>query len=115
MRLFQVLVLASCFFYSCSGKKDVPSNVLSTGSMQEVLWDLLRAQELAQHQSVEDTTIRLFQMHTDLYDKVFSIHGTTKKEFSHSLNYYQGRPDLLKPIFDTLNNRSEKLVQLAQP
>jgi hypothetical protein len=115
MKFLPGLLIACCFFYSCSSGDKIPSNVMQPAQLQEVMWDLLRAQELAQHRSLEDTVVRISEIHTDLYDKVFAIHGTSKKDFKSSLHFYQSRPDLLKPIFDTLNSRSENLVQLAQP
>jgi hypothetical protein len=115
MKIIQGFIFTCCFFYSCSDGEQVPSGVMKPVQMQEVLWDMLRAQELAQHSSIDDTAMKLFDVHTGLYDKVFQIHGTSKNEFKTSLNFYHGRPDLLKPIFDTLNNRSEKMLQLAPP
>ena len=51
----------------------------------------------------------------DLYQKLFSIHKISREQFRNSLHYYEKRPDLLKPIFDSLQKRSERQTIRTKP
>ncbi|MBA2745943.1 MAG: DUF4296 domain-containing protein [Flavisolibacter sp.] len=105
------IFLTFILIFSCSGNSGVPRGVMNPSKMEAVLWDMLRAEELAQHQFLKDSTIAAFHRHSALYDKVFEVHEIEKRYFQKSFKFYQSRPDLLKPIFETLHQRSEKLVE----
>ena len=79
--------------------------------MEAIFWDIFRADELAGQLKTIDSTKTYMQWHTELYDKVFKLHSVSKEEFQKSFNYYQSRPDLLKPMLESLAKKSDKTVK----
>ena len=110
MRYF---LIAGLFFLfqSCLNKDKIPANVLSKKKMQSVLWDLLRADEYVVDYATKDSTLNKKEKSIELYEQVFRIHHITKNEFQKSLDFYQGRPDLLKIILDSISNRQRLIME----
>ena len=108
-----LLFLALCFS-SCSSDT-VPDNVLAPKKMESVLWDVIMADEVADYYVQKDSSLKTLDKHVDLYQKLFSIHKISKQQFRNSLHYYEKRPDLLKPIFDSLQKRSERQTIRTKP
>ncbi len=104
--------LLTVFFIACSSKLDVPSGILPFEKMQSVIWDMLRADALVSNQAIKDTSLNKVTASTNMYQQVFKIHNITKEEFKRSLKYYQSRPDLLQPMFDTLYNKASVPVEV---
>ena len=94
---------------ACSGEPSVPKGVLPPEKMEAVLYDVMRADEMANFYSLKDSTYHNFSKRTALYDTIFHLHGIGKETFQKSMNYYQGRPDLLKIIFDNLQKKADSL------
>ena len=90
---------------SCSNDRKVPEGVLPGQKMEAVLWDMMRADELVNLQYSKDTSVNRFDSSIRLYQQIFQLHGTDAATFKKSFKYYQGRPDLLKPVFDSLQKR----------
>lgn len=99
MRQFFILPLLFC---ACSGSPSVPKDVLPPEKMQAVLYDVIRADEMVDFLRLSDSTYQHFSKRTAMYDTVFQLHKVKKEAFQKSMKYYQGRPDLLKQIFDNL-------------
>ncbi len=70
--------------------------------MKSILWDVMRAQTLAQETSLKDSTIDVAVETKFLSQKIFEIHKTDSAHFIESYNWYVKHPDLLKLIFDSL-------------
>ena len=103
MRKFCILALLFC---ACSGGPAVPKEVLAPAKMGAVLYDVIRADEMTDFLRMSDTTYQHFAKRTALYDTVFQLHSVSKETFQKSMRYYQGRPDLLKQIFDDLQKKA---------
>lgn len=99
---------------SCSGNT-IPKDVLKPEKMEAVLWDTMLADEMAEYYVIRDTSINAFMQHTGLYKKVFRIHKITQEDFKKSVEFYGTHPYLLKPIFDSLQKRSERSVSNSRP
>lgn len=99
----------------CSQKDAVPRNVLKPAKMQAVLWDVLRADEMAGYYTQKDSSLNALKEHVDFYQEVFQIHKISKDDFKKSLQFYEGRPDLLKIIFDSLQKQSERSLKVPPP
>ena len=113
-RLFVAIFF--CFFLTaCSQKGAVPKNVLSPHKMEAVLWDALMADETAEYYIQKDSSINALTKHADLYEQVYQIHKISKEEFKRSLRFYESHPKLLKPIFDSLQKRTEKVLLKERP
>lgn len=105
-RIFLLLISAS--LVACSSKENVPSNVLSDSKMKVVLWDIMRAQFLAQHKAGQDSTINLDAETRTLTEKVFEIHKINSRDFDRSYNWYTAHPDRLQVMLDSLYTQKQR-------
>ena len=108
--LFWSVILVLC---SCGDKEDrMPKNILPQNKMQQVLWDLTRADELVNYQASMDTSFKRKEKSVQLYGRVFRIHKITEQDFRQSFAWYQKNPEQLKIALDSIRNRSERLLPL---
>ncbi len=101
MRCFLFICLIVC---ACSGDS-LPKDVLPQEQMQNVLYDVIRADEMVDFLKLSDSTYQPFSRRTDLYDSVFQLHRVKKESFQKSMSFYQRRPDLLKEIIEGLKKK----------
>lgn len=90
---------------ACGSNMDVPKGIIPVKEMTNVMWDVMLADALANHRYPVDSLER-FDTSVVLYQEVAKAHGTTQAQLKKSLQFYEGRPDLLQVIFDTLQKRS---------
>ena len=103
-----------CFFNcACSGYS-VPEGVLPPDKMEQVLYDVVRADEMVDFLRLSDSSWQRFSRRTLLYDSVFALHGLKKETFQKSLSYYQGRPDLLKDIIEAMHEQATDTTRTAK-
>ncbi|MGN6399712.1 MAG: DUF4296 domain-containing protein [Flavisolibacter sp.] len=114
MNRFLFCLLACLLLISCSGSK-VPKDVLPPQKMQAVLWDAMLADEMADYYVRKDSSLNTLSKHVELYQQIFFIHKISKDDFKKSLHYYEAHPDLLRPIFDSLQKKSEKITTGLKP
>ncbi len=108
MKNFLLIVLI-CVFISCSNNK-VPKGILPKPKMENVLWDLMRADEFVMNYVRKDSTRSKKQESIKLYQQVFQIHKITKEEFEKSFSFYKKHPEILKPLLDTLESRKKREI-----
>ena len=106
--------LVSIVLFACSGEPSVPKGVLGPKKMEAVLYDVIRADEMVDFYSLQDSTYRNFSKRTALYDTIFQLHAIDKATFQNSMNYYQSRPDLLKIILEQLQKKTDS-SQVQKP
>ncbi|MEO6819131.1 MAG: DUF4296 domain-containing protein [Ginsengibacter sp.] len=99
-RILCIFLLLS--LVACSSKENAPSNVLPDSKMKSVLWDVMRAEFLAQHNARKDSTINLNAETRVLTEKVFEIHKISAKDFDRSYNWYTAHPDQMQLMLDSL-------------
>jgi hypothetical protein len=80
----------------------VPSDVIQPKEMKSILWDVMRAQTMANEIARKDSSIDVAAETKNLSQKVFKIHQTDSASFNKSYNWYVKHPDALKLIFDSL-------------
>jgi len=83
--------------------------------MQEILWDVFRADALAQQSVKNDSTKIVAEENSMLTLKVFSIHGITKEQFDKSYAYYSQHPDVMRTVLDSLSAQKTRVDTLALP
>lgn len=110
MRNIIISLLIMIIFLACSGKDKLPDGVLDSEKMEVVMWDIIRADEVVNERVRKDSTLNKKEESLKLYDQVFAIHKISKDNFDKSLNYYQSRPDRLKPIFDSLSSHEATIT-----
>ena len=98
-------------FQSCLEKNNIPPGVLSKDKMQSVLWDMLRADQFVIDNASRDSLLNKEKKSIELYEQVFKVHHITKNDFQKSLDFYQGRPDLLKIIIDSITNQQRVIME----
>ena len=98
-----LLVLISC------NNNDLPKDILPEKKMQTIVWDMLRADELIIYEQAKDTAFDRKKRSNELYQQVFQVNNITAAQFKKSFQYYQNRPDLLKPLFDSLQKKGNVL------
>ena len=96
---------------SCSSKEDIPNDVLKQPQMQAVLWDMLRADEFVTNYVKNDSLHKMKDESIRLYEDIFLLHKTNKKQFVRSIMFYNGHPELLKPVLDSLESRKNTIMQ----
>lgn len=103
--LFGFLVLMAC-----SNKNKVPSGILSQKDMQELVWDIMMAEEYGKEVILQDTlrSKNFKKERSVLYQQVFELHDTNREDFLKSFKYYATRPDLTKTLYDTLAIRGSR-------
>lgn len=91
---------------ACSGKNNIPKNVLPQKKMVSVLWDMFRADEfLSVYVLPVDTSLNKKSETIRYYEEVFKLNQTNKNEFQKSFSFYEEHPKLMKELLDTLNAR----------
>ena len=81
---------------------------------------MIQADQYSKQFIIKDSAKKNVSIETmKLYDEVFHIHHITKDEFQKSYQFYIGRPDILKVVFDSLtaqdNQRMQEVYKPASP
>ena len=104
MRFFAAAFLL--FLFSCRSKTAVPEGIIPVKQMTGVMWDLALADALVSHRYPAAGEAKKLDTSVVLYQQVAKAHGTTQQQLKRSLRFYEGRPDLLQIIIDSLQKRA---------
>ena len=97
---------------ACSGKNDVPAGVLERNKMEDVIWDMIQADQYYREYLLRDSVGKdMQQVRYKLYEDVFKIHKISKATFDKSYDYYSNRPKLMKEVFDSLSAKGNRRLQ----
>ena len=107
MKFFSGILLSIILFFSCAKNGGKP-DVLPQNKMTAVMWDMIRADQYVSDFLLKDSTRNKKTESTRLYDEIFHIHKITPQQFKKSLTYYSSRPDLFRPIIDSLAKRKNE-------
>ena len=112
MRIFLFFILL-VFVTGCTRDKKIPKGILSQNEMRKIMWDLMRADAYVADFIMKDSTRKQSQKTESaiLYEQIFDMHSTTQEAFIKSRDFYEGRPDLLKVITDSLRSDERKIQQ----
>ena len=111
-RLFLLLFFVCCIV-SCGGDQK-PSDVLPEPKMENVIWDMVQADEFINNFVVKDSNkVNVDTARYNAYERVFALHSTNREQFKKSYKYYSERPGFTKKIFDSLAARSQRRIQEA--
>ncbi len=107
MRKLLLIFLISRFAFACSDKNELPKGILPRQKMQDVMWDIIRAEEFLNGFVIyKDTSIDKIAESKKWYDKIYQLHKITKKDFDKSYAYYKDHPVLMKQILDSLSKKT---------
>ncbi len=103
-----VFFLTGFFLISCSGKNDVPPEIIQPKKMQNILWDVIRAQELSAAMARKDSAINEIAETKILTEKIYEIHNITSVDFDKSYLWYTNHPEMMRTIFDSMTSQSQR-------
>jgi hypothetical protein len=86
----------------CSDKNSVPSGILGREDMQNVLWDMIQADQYSSYLAKDSARVSLKLENMRLYDQVFQLHHVTREKFTKSYKYYMAHPELTQTLMDSL-------------
>lgn len=92
-----ILILISC------NNSHIPSGIIKPPQMEDILWDMIRGDVLAQQIVKNDSSRDLKITSLELSQKVLAIHNIDRSKFEKSVTFYQNHPDLMKAIFDSIS------------
>ena len=110
MRTFLIFILVISVV-GCINDKKVPGDIIQQDKMRQLMWDLMRADAYVSDFVMKDSTKNQKTESIILYEQIFQMHSTTREEFKKSLSFYESRPDLLKPITDSLRAEEKKILE----
>lgn len=102
-----LIISIAILFFSC--KDSIPSGIIEQNKMQEILWDVLRADALSQQLINRDTAKSLPNKSLKLTREVFLIHNITEEQFEKSYSYYTHHPDMMRTMLDSLNAQKTRM------
>ncbi len=113
-----IACILSVFILTACSSSPVPNEIIPPVKMQEIVLDLIKADEFINSFAVKDSTVNIKTRRITLYEQVFLVHQTSKDEFYKSYKYYQQHPDKNKILFDSLyavanRKKSEALAPKA--
>ena len=110
MRIIVGLLAILLILAGCSGKDRIPSGILPKAKMEDILWDMIQADQFSAIYLAKDSArINVKMEDLRLYQQVFRLHQVSRDEFRKSLHYYEDRPDLIRTVFDSLLSRGNRL------
>lgn len=111
MKTCSFIIALLLFYSSCNSKAEVPEGILPTEKMEQILLDMVRADEIINRQIYVDSVYKTMGGRTRIYQDVFTKHKLTREQFKKSLNFYQNRPDLLKIVLDSMQSEVKRAEQ----
>jgi hypothetical protein len=114
MRSLFIFLFAGCLTVAaCGSDKPVPAGVLPPEKMQEVVWDLMRADQFVVGFAIpKDSALNKDAEKIKWYNRVLGIHRVSEQQFKESFRYYQTRPDLVAIMMDSIARKEEKIDRM---
>ena len=98
--LFMMAFAIAPLFQSC--KPSLPSDVLSEGKMEEILYDYHLTQAAAETERLSSSDMYAYRL------AVLRKHGVTQAQFDSSMVYYTRHTELLQKVYENLYDRLNK-------
>jgi hypothetical protein len=114
MKPFRAILFLAILFFSCS-RQEKRLHVLSENKMRAVMWDMIRADQYVSDFLLKDSARKKKDESIRLYEEIFHIHKITEEQFKKSLDYYSSRPDLFRPIIDSLAKSNSPFPSFYHP
>jgi hypothetical protein len=113
MKLNRLLLFWLLGAMACQSERQVPSGILSPEKMQEVVWDMMRADQFVVGFILpHDSTLKKDPEKIKWYNRVLAIHQLSEQQFKESFRYYQTRPDLVAQMMDSIARKEEKIEKV---
>jgi hypothetical protein len=102
IRAAWMLIVLMMAGIGCSDKDSVPSGVLAKEDMQNILWDMIQADQYSTYLAKDSGRIDVKLENMRLYDQVFQLHHISREKFTKSYKYYMAHPELTQALMDSL-------------
>jgi hypothetical protein len=103
MRKLLLVFFIAPIFSQCTSSDKIPPDVLSIDKMKGTVWDLMKASELALHDTIHHKEINLMDDETTLFQKIFQLHRIDKNTFYKSYDFYLKNPQWNAILLDSVN------------
>lgn len=110
MKLLRILLAILLVFNSCSSNSNVPPRIIKPAQMQQIIWDIVRGDILAQQIVDKDSTKNIKDESLAISEKIFLIHHVSRDKFDESISFYSKHPQLLKTILDSLSTQQLRKI-----
>jgi len=108
-----IMVLVICLSVLACKKTPKDQVILPINTMKLAMWDIMQADEWYTQTTLKDSLNKRYKENIQLYEQVFAIHGTTRKQFYNSYKYYETHPKEFKELMDSVYAFKER--QKAPP
>lgn len=89
-------------------QRSTPENLLSRDKMEDVLWDMMRADLfINNYMVIKDANLNKQQQGIEFYTQILKLHHVSQEQFRTSFEYYRSRPDEIKILMDSLSHRND--------
>ena len=105
IKWFIILIVIISFSCNSNSTGSIPQK-----KMQNILWDVMRADALAQQIVAKDSTKRISTEINKLVKQVFVIYNVTEDEFKKSYIYYTQHADKMKVMVDSINAQQSRVI-----
>lgn len=96
------------FLFSCNNKPAAPDNLLSRDKMEDVLWDLMRADLfINNYMVIKDPDLDKKKKGIELYTRILKLHNVSQEQFNASFTFYRSQPDEMKVLLDSISRRTD--------
>lgn len=103
-----VLILFSIWFAGCNTNGGLPSGILTPDKMQDVFWDVIRAETYTTQFIKKDSMKNAALENAKLQQQVFAAHHINEKIFYDSYQYYNAHTQLMGVLLDSITLRGER-------
>jgi len=94
--------------FACNQKPGAPDDLLPRDKMEDILWDLMRADLfINNYMVIKDTALDKKKQGIELYTQILKLHKVSQKQFRESFLYYRSQTDELKVIMDSLSRHTD--------
>ncbi|MEO7961792.1 MAG: DUF4296 domain-containing protein [Ginsengibacter sp.] len=95
---------------SCKDKYEVPGKIIPPEKMTGIMWDVIRAQELAKDIKRKDSLINLPERTHLLTAQVFKIYNINSTTFKESYDWYLDHPNIMQNVIDSLYTQKQREI-----
>jgi Domain of unknown function (DUF4296) len=103
-----LLILITILLVGCSNHAIIPPDVIPKSKMEMVIWQMMQADEFFTNYVMKDSAKNTTAERTKLYQQVFALNKITKEDFRKSYEFYIRRPEISRPMFDSLSAKASR-------
>jgi hypothetical protein len=107
MRKLLLFIWVAIVVIACNGKQ-TPKDLLPFKTMQTVVWQLMKADEVYTRVSPLDSTWRKDRKNVQFYQQIFDYNKVDRVQFYKTIDYLERHPVEFKELLDSVNELSKR-------